>query len=706
MKKLLLFLFCLISIFTAAQPASIAGKLIPDSCRLLPGQSVGDFLLKKYRQKPNLYFNRLTSNVDDIKKQFPEEVKLSIEVADQVRNRYFLFRYDWDMEKTNVPYQFKKAINWQAIPFGDEEWCFMLNRHKYWIDLGRAYVLTGNEIYARTWVNQVTDWINRNPLHDKSLKKLTWRRIEAGIRCENWIKTFEYVKNARAVTPAFMELFLASLYEHAEYLNSSFSGFSLTSNWGVLEFQGLFNAALFMPECKDAAQWRDDAVARLTECANVQVMHDGTQWEQSPMYHNEVLHCYLNVIYLAEKFNVKLPRIVVEKTRELAWANVKWQKPDYHQPLIGDSDDTDLRGLLTMAALVFNDSGIKSRAFKSLDYETCFITTKEIREKYNLLSGNEPDFRSVYLPCSGDMIMRSGWDENAHYMNLRLKRIGDGHAHDDIFHFALFAHGRDYLVDGGRYTYVDSPVRERLKSSEGHNVLTVDGQPNSIYSDSWSNSYNAYSEGVYTVINDDYDYAEAINTAYKRLPDPVYMKRRILYLKPGLWLLFDACYANGKHQYTQYFNFPDRLVSLTENQAKTTYEKHNLTVKAINPVKGRLTDTSWSPEYNLLRDNVRLEFSKETTGFDSFITALYFPDRGNVTVEKIPVFNRNDVAYSDKVVEALRVQYNDKEYIVLVAHQLDANVTPFYKVDNHFVSGEVVLMQKNGNEYQVRCLKK
>ena len=80
-----------------------------------------------------------------------------------------------------------------------------------------------------------------------------------------------------------------------------------------------------MPEFTKAAQWSNDAVNKLALCAKVQVLPDGTQWEQSPMYHNEVLHCYLNVNYLAEKFNIVLPQIVVEKTKE----------PDHHRGLSG-----------------------------------------------------------------------------------------------------------------------------------------------------------------------------------------------------------------------------------------------------------------------------------------------------------------------------------------------------------------------------------
>ncbi len=64
----------------------------------------------------------------------------------------------------------------------------------------------------------------------------------------------------------------------------------------------------------------------------------------------------------------------------MAYANIMWQKPDYHEPLLGDSDDNDLRGLLTTAALLFGDGTIKSRAFETPDYENFFIFRKKINK--------------------------------------------------------------------------------------------------------------------------------------------------------------------------------------------------------------------------------------------------------------------------------------------------------------------------------------
>ena len=655
--------------------------------------------LQKYRENTNLYFSDSPESINNIRKNFPEELKNSIEVANQVRQLYFIFRYDWDMEKTNVPYQFKKQIDWTIIPFGDEEWCYMLNRHKYWIDLGRAYLFTGKEVYAKTWVSQVSDWIKRNPVNDPSLSKLSWRRIEAGIRCENWIKSFELFKSSPSVTPQFMALFLNSLYDHAEFINSSFTDFSKTSNWGVLEYQGLYNVAEFMSDLGIAQQWKADAIQKLTVCAQLQVLPDGSQWEQSPMYHNEVFHCLMNVNYLAAKSNTKLPEILIENTKAMAWANVKWQKPNFHQPLTGDSDDTDLRGILTTAAAIFEDGGLKSRANSTLDYENCFLFDVAQQEKYKQMPELAPNFTSVYLPNSGDMIMRSSWKTDASYMNIRLKKLGCGHAHDDLLHFSLFASGRDYLIDGGRYSYVESKERAMLKSSSSHNLLVVDDSTNSIYSSSWSNSFNADSRNIVSISHEKFDYAQADNTAYLRLADPVLMTRRVLFIKPGLWLVFDSFNANGKHKYSQFFNFPNQDIIQKENGILSDASNSALLIQQIKAADVKITDSQWSPEYNLMKTSKKAEFSQTNTGSTSFITALYFPNQVTVTLNKIPVYNRNGGLIADKNVEAVKINYDDKTYIVLVSHQPEAGFNPFFKVENTFVIGKVVLLEQHGTSY-------
>jgi len=494
-------------------------------------------LLGLYRQKENLYLKVSKSDLEYIKSNYPDEVDITLKNANKVLNHNFLFRDEWDLEKSTIPYQFTGAIDWKTIPDGDIEWCYMLNRHKFWVDLGKAYLLTADEKYAKEFVNQATHWIDNNPLED-ALKKYSWRLLE-----------------------------------------------------------------------------------------------DGTHWEQSPMYHNEVFHCFMNVNLLAQRNHIILPEIIVQKTKQMALANVQWQKPNYHEPLLGDSDDNDLRSFLTLSSFLFNDSILKSRAFKTLDYENFFIMGKENSIIYENLAGQQPDFLSTYQQSSGDFYMRSSWKENSTYTGFHLKKFGCGHGHDNLLHFTLFANGKDYLVDGGRYTYVENQWREFFKNNKSHNTLGVDDLTNSIYSDSWSNSFEARSQGIFTKIESSFDYAEAENTAYKRLIDPVSIKRRLLFIKPNIWVLFDSFSANGEHKFSQYFNFPNDSIQIKSGTLTTTYAKNNLIIQPVKKAEIKLTDSWWSPEYNLKIESKRAEVFSAAKGFTSFITLLYFPDEV-VLIEK------------------------------------------------------------------------
>ena len=713
MKANIFFLFFIIGISTLAQNNAIFEKLDFNKPQLeivkklhVSGneQQALKALLELYQKKENLYLKVSETDAKYINSTYPKEVTKTLKTANDVLNQYFLFRDDWDMEKTNIPYQFKNEIDWKAMPNGDEEWCYMLNRHKYWIDLGKAYLLTGNEKYAKGFVKQVTHWIANNPLDD-SLKNYSWRRIEAGIRCENWIKSFEYVKKSKSITPAFLSKFLESLYQQGVYINSAFSGFSQTSNWGVLEYQGLFNLSLFLDDFKIAPQWQTDAIDKLTTCINLQILEDGTQWEQSPMYHNEVFHCYMNVNLLSQQKGIKLPEVLVKKTKEMAYANVKWQKPNYHQPLLGDSDDTDLRGLLTLAASIFNDPVLKSRAFNTLDYETLFIKGMENNKIYENIPSKFPDFLSAYQQSSGDFYMRSSWEADATYTSFHLKKLGCGHGHDNLLHFTIFANGRDYLIDGGRFSYVDNEWREFFKNNKSHNTLGVDDLTNSIYKDSWLNTFEARSQGVYTKITTDFDYAEAENTAYKRLVDPVFIKRRMLYLKPDVWLVFDSFSANGNHAYAQYFNFPNKNIQIENEGLTTTYADTNLRIQPIKASEIKLSDAWWSSEYNLKEETKRAEIFKQSEGFTSFITLLYFPDKTNLKYEKTPVYDRADVLLKDADVEAVNLYIDDKTYTLLVVHNSPAPAAHFFKVNGQIVNGEVVLIEKSENQNSIHIIK-
>ncbi|MGH0052548.1 MAG: heparinase II/III family protein, partial [Sphaerochaetaceae bacterium] len=220
-----------------------------------------------------------------------------IVAADQVVAQSFLFDQRWDMEQTSQPVVFPNRIDWLYQPADDNEWVYAFNRMRFWIALGQAYALTGNEQYAQTFASQLCDWVTNIKRSDSTCAK-AWRSIEAGLRMEYWTKAMQYFKESPAVTEEVLEIFISSIAEHAEFLYSVWDSYHLMSNWGVLENHGLFLAALALPKSEISENYYRESLRRLALEIEIQVYDDGVHWEQSSMYHNEVLHCFLDVVLL------------------------------------------------------------------------------------------------------------------------------------------------------------------------------------------------------------------------------------------------------------------------------------------------------------------------------------------------------------------------------------------------------------------------
>jgi hypothetical protein len=146
-------------------------------------------------------------------------------------------------------------------------------------------------------------------------------------------------------------------------------------------------------------------------------------------------------------------------------------------------------------------------------------------------------------------------------------------------------------------------------------------------------------------------------------------------------------------------NFPDKQVKAGSNKVTTTYGKENLVVEAVKPAAVNLKDSKWSPEYNLLKENLRAEFAVSIKCLHSFITALYFTGQNKTTVTQIPVYYRNNVKLNDSIVEAVEVKCGDKESLVMVMNNRQSPKPVFYKIKGLYLTGEVVMFEKDNDHY-------
>ena len=199
-----------------------------------------------------------------------------------------------DMETCFDKYSFQE-YKWHQTPNGDMEWVYMLNRQGYLVDLAIAFYLTKENKYLDKWKEIILDFIATNEA-EISHPEASWRVLDAGIRLINWIKSLTYLP-----LDTFDEVekvrIHASIRQHANYIRSHLQEKHLLSNWGVLAVSGVLSYLYFDTEEVEMREW---AKKTLMKQAALQFTPKGIHWEQSPLYHHEVIMCFAYLYQIAE----------------------------------------------------------------------------------------------------------------------------------------------------------------------------------------------------------------------------------------------------------------------------------------------------------------------------------------------------------------------------------------------------------------------
>lgn len=605
--------------------------------------------------------------VEYCKANWGEMCEKVIQIADDVCSRTFVFNMPWDMERTVEPTRFDGPIDWFLKKNGDNEYLFQMNRHRYFINLAQAYRLTGDDKYIVCLVDLMKDWISRIPCPYQTGNH-PWRSLEVGLRGEYWTKAMSIAAGHPCIDADLLALYHNSLRDHGVMLMKHYDGHKKLSNWGVIQDHGLFAIGIELGE----QTYIDTALDRLYAQANMQLMGDGVHWEQSCLYHNEVLSCFLDVIIRARRADIPLKSSFLNVVKKMADANIAWIKPNHRQPLFGDSDDTDIRDILTLTAVLFQDSHLKSLAFDKLDYESAWLLGEAGITAYDSIKSELPPFHSIALHDSGNYIMRSGWDTAANYLIMHNGYTGGGHAHEDKLSFDLSIAGKDVLTDCGRYTYVWGGERKLLKSYQAHNTLCVDGK-HFVKAKNWGYRKLAPSIKQGMVLNQAFEMVCGTHLGYHKLLNGVIVTRKILWIKPDIYIIIDELAGKGFHRYVQFFNFAPSG-TLKENNGIYIYEDGNTQTLLKSLTKGVKIKTNiglYSAHYNQKEQISSLEAAFSSIGLTHGITVII----GNaahkykkVEISACPVTSLSSGRkMSRKSAEGIQIKLDDLEYTVILA---------------------------------------
>ncbi|MDD6472162.1 MAG: heparinase II/III family protein [Bacteroidales bacterium] len=442
--------------------------------------------------------------------------------------------------------QFGETVDWMANPTELQycEWTWQLGRHPYWTQLGKAYKATGNEKYAKAFVNQLRSWIEQCPLPDNSAPQdfSRWRTIEAGIRTlGSWPNAFLYFLKSPSFDDESVFWMVKSFHEHAVHLRK----YHRKNNWFAMEMNGLFHTAVLFPEFKESPVWAEYASSKIYQETGIQVYPDGAQVELAPGYHGVSLNNFLGIYTVAKAADYKLPKDYVERLENMYNFYAKIMMPDGSMPSV-------------------NDSGWGSAIPKLKEAYSYFPERKDFQ--YLATRGKEgitPDYTSVWMPWAGWYMMRSGWAEDDFYAHFEVGPFAPAHQHEDKLSIILAAYGKRLLTEAGTYAYDTSKWRKHILSATAHNNSRVDGQAQNRRAISDDKvRYSREELKNRWITTDDYDfgegwYDEGFGKDATAAEKNVVQYRALTFLKNKYWLLIDVFTPkdNATHTYETLFHF-------------------------------------------------------------------------------------------------------------------------------------------------------
>lgn len=517
-----------------------------------------------------------------------------------------------------------------------------------------------------------------------------------------WLRSLPLVSDSEAVDKAFLEKVYHSLERHSRRLAENFLPHKYISNWGVLESSGLLLLSLVLP---DSAASMQTALQRLQDAAAVQVLPDGMQWEQSPMYHNEVYHCFLTALYYGERSGLQMPPVLWETVRKMAYVDLKWKKPDHTQFAQGDSDASDLREQITAGAALLQDGVLKSGGYGILDFENAWMFGYQGIMEYEAVQAAVPDFLSAELPFGGNYYFRSSWEEKGNLLHFHCGETGGGHGHADKLHVDLVIRGEDVLADSGRYTYVDGPDRFRFKEAGGHNVILADGRGFAECETSWIN------KNLCTCIKQQFHdgrlgaFAEGSHLGY--FEDGILMNRKIIWIKPDIYVISDDILAKGPHTYESLWHFGGNGKACQDGEKiHFTGRDMEAYVQFLGESTGAgLLDTEQSSYYNEKHPNQTYSVKTEANGFCRRLTVINGGAKGKtraVRAESRSLYSEVNKRFLDRdQAEALCIADGQREYVLFLIHQEVLTPTDILRLDNCLGYGKAVLFDRTEEKEKV-----
>lgn len=452
-----------------------------------------------------------------------------------------------------------------------------LTRHFHWVSLAKTYSEAREKRYVDRFSREVQDWVAREPfLHPRNpdIGKLNWmdgttfelgylNTSNIGRRCEMtwWPAYDEFRKSPDFTDEAHFHMLLGFIRQCRLIMNPS--SFAAHDDGGAHICVALLQTALMLPELKESRRWEAEAVRRWQEVLKVQFHDDGSHVSLSTGYNWASLMAMENMIALYRRVGRHVPQSFLDLL-ELAYRHpIALSRPDQGQIDMNDGG----WGMI--------DDHMR-RAHKLYPHREDFLWMATQGER-----GSPPDYRSIYFPNAGHVVMRTGWGMNDRYLFMDAGPVGASHGKEDKLNIYVDYGGNQLLASGGRGSYSGGPFAAYTGSTRGYNTILVDGGGQARIPDRTEIDGHA-PERRRWVTTDRFDYAEGFHT-HGWFPPGSQVKgrqtRQILFIKgddppdTSYWVVVDTVQPadDQQHQYEALFHSRRNHAGVIDDESKTVH---------------------------------------------------------------------------------------------------------------------------------------
>ncbi len=451
---------------------------------------------------------------------------------------------------------------WADVPYldprcGDHKIIWELNRHQHWLALGRAFWLTGDVRYRRRCLTELAGWLDANP----PLTGINWASmLELGFRCLSWMWALAFFADPGAPDedPWIVDL-LVALDRQLTHVERNLSHYFSPNTHLLGEALALYVCGRGLPLLARSAG--REALGRriLLDEAGRQIAADGGHCERSTHYHRYTLDFYLLALAIARITGDPAAAEFAATVSRLADAARLLADDEGRMPLIGDDDGgmlfpiagrppADIRDSLATAAALLDRPDLQ---IGPAPEETYWLLAHPSLAK-NIDSDRGPERHaprsagpaSTALRDTGYYISRNARGDHLVIDGGVHGYLNGGHAHADALSLTFTVAGAPLLIDPGTGAYTVNPaLRDRLRSSEMHNTLVVDGRSQSIVKGPFSWSTMAHSRVREWKTDAHFDYFEGSHDGYQ----PIEHRRHVLTLHGDLLVVADLLLGDGTH---------------------------------------------------------------------------------------------------------------------------------------------------------------